>query len=90
MTRPTGGEALVLSLFVALALASSGCGGNVCQDADEHVADCLGADDDDDDDEEIPDEDCTDNIEAEAECILDAECDEINSGAVYERCATTG
>jgi hypothetical protein len=87
MIRSSGGDALGLFLCVALAVASSACGGNVCENADEHVAECLGATDDDDE-EEIPDEDCTENIEAEAECILDAECDEINSGAVYERCAT--
>ena len=82
------GSAVVLLLSSCLGLGSFGCGGNVCQDSDEHVAECLGADEDIDEEQEVADEDCVDNIEAEAECILDADCEEINSGAVYERCAS--
>lgn len=88
MIRLTGAATLAWVLGLC-ALGATGCGSNVCQEADEHVAECLGADDDDEADE-IADEECTEAIEAEAECILDAECSEINSGDVYERCASTG
>jgi hypothetical protein len=90
MIRPAGAALLAWILAFVAPVATSGCGGNVCQEADEHVADCLGAEDDDDDEEEVADEDCTEDIQSEAECILDAECGEINSGEVYERCAAGG
>ena len=85
--RSSGNLAYVLVSLLALAWGT-GCGGNVCQDADDHVAECLGSEDDDDDEKEITDEECVDAAETEAECILDANCDEINTGAVYERCAS--
>jgi hypothetical protein len=78
--------ALVLWLCGCLsALALAGCGGNACQDVQERVAECLGADEPGG--EDIPDEECTDDAETESECLLDQSCESLNSGEAYVTCA---
>ena len=72
------GFAFVLACFAV------GCGGNVCTDKEEYVAQCLGSDDDV---EAVEDADCPDDIKAEAECILDKSCADVNSGKAYTDCA---
>jgi hypothetical protein len=74
-----------LALLLLAAAGATGCGGNACQDAEERLAECLGADDTGDE-EEIPDEDCTEDVEAQAECIVDSTCEDINSGLAFENC----
>ncbi|MEJ7728921.1 MAG: hypothetical protein WKG00_06885 [Polyangiaceae bacterium] len=68
-----------------MGLALAGCGGNACQDLQERVAECLGADQPGG--EDIPDEECTDDFATESECLLDQSCESLNSGEAYVTCA---
>jgi hypothetical protein len=78
----------VVAACCLLATAVAGCGSNPCQERDERVAECLGAEPNDEN--EFPDEQCVDAIEAEAECLLDQSCDALNAGDAYVTCAQGG
>lgn len=81
--------ALVAALLGATSLLLlSGCGANPCQEMAERTTECLGGDEYKGD--EITDEECTGDIEAENECLLDQSCDDVVSGLAYSTCAGGG
>jgi hypothetical protein len=64
---------LVVLAAVAASLAAAGCGSNTCTEAEAHLQECLGSDVE----KEVSDDECTEDAEEAANCVLDKSCEEI-------------